>query len=448
MALSDLHAGPALLAGLIDDLRTPDVLWQVAAVAVALAIGALGGWWLRRSWRRAAGSEAVPEVVQLGVSGLSRMLTPLLVLMVLLGARAGLERVMHVNLIRVAISLTASLAVIRAMLFLLHRVFTRHGPLSATLAACERIFALLVWVGVGLSLTGLWDDMVHFLAAVVIPLGDGHALSLLDVLQGLLYIVVLLMLALWAGAALEDRLMKVDGLHTSLRVVLARTGKSLLILVAVLTALNRMHIDLTALSVFGGALGVGLGLGLQKIASNYVSGFAILLERSLKIGDMITVDKFTGRVTQINARYTVLHSLDGTETVVPNEMLISGAVQNFSLSTPLQRASTQLTVSYDTDVLALLPLLAEACRGIARVLDDPAPAAGLVRLGPNGFELDVGMWIADPHNGTGGVVSQANARIWKVLQDQGVSIPSSARDVRLVYPDQSVAPAPPLARPE
>jgi small-conductance mechanosensitive channel len=193
-------------------------------------------------------------------------------------------------------------------------------------------------------------------------------------------------------------------------------------------------IDLTVLSVFGGALGVGLGLGLQKIASNYVSGFVILLDRSLTIGDMITVDKYSGRVTQINTRYTVLQGLDGVESIVPNEMLVSGAVQNSSLSNKNLWLSTKVSVAYDTDVDFVLGLLEQAALTVARVDKDKAPSATLVSFGADGLDLQVGWWIADPENGRGGVTSDVNRAIWKALQEHKISVPFPQREMRIIGP--------------
>jgi len=245
-------------------------------------------------------------------------------------------------------------------------------------------------------------------------------------------VVVMLMLALWAGAALEERLMGVAGLHSSLRTVMARMSRTVLILVAVLASLSLVGIDLTVLSVFGGALGVGLGLGMQKIASNYVSGFVILLERSLTIGDMISVDKYTGKVTQINTRYTILQGLDGVETVLPNEMLISGPVQNQSLTNPTVQLATQLTVSYDNDLDAVLALLLEAPKGIERVLTEPSPGVALKRFAPDGYELELGFWIRDPENGRGGVLSDVNKNIYALVKSGQIKLAYPARDTRLM----------------
>jgi small-conductance mechanosensitive channel len=200
----------------------------------------------------------------------------------------------------------------------------------------------------------------------------------------------------------------------------------------VLLSLNLVGLDLTVLSVFGGALGVGLGLGMQRIASNYVSGFVILLERSLSIGDMISVDKYTGKVTNINTRYTVLQGLDGVETVLPNEMLISGPVQNQSLTNPKVRASTRLTLAYDTDLAVVIPLLEALAASTPRVLADPPPGVGLSRFGPDGLELDLGFWIGDPENGSGGVVSDINKKIYALVRSGEIKLGVPGMDTRLL----------------
>ena len=431
----------SLLTDLLHDLNDPAVLWQVAVIAACCIVGwglsrLLRRWWQERDERHTGH----PVARMVGAESFERVLTPLLVLTLLALARYSLGEVMNVSLLRIAMPLASSLAIIRFAFYLLRRVFARHGRIGGALVTFERVFALTVWVAVALYILGLWPDIFHFLDTTRIPLGKNEA-SLAAIFKAIVSVVVLLMLSLWAGAALEDRLMNVEGIHLSLRAAVARVGRAVLVVVSVLMSLTLVGIDLTVLSVFGGALGVGLGLGLQKIASNYVSGFVVLLERRLSMGDMIRVDKFDGRVAQIKTRYTVLAALDGSETVVPNEMLIASAVQNFSLPARRVRIATQLTVAYDTDIDKLLPRLAEACVGIERVLAEPAPGALVLRFGPDGFDLEVGMSIADPEAGSGGILSEANLRIWRVLQEQGVSLSSPTREIRIVQPEPSKLPA-------
>jgi len=419
-----------LIDDLLDDLSRPGMPWQLGAIAACILFGWLAARGVQVWWRRRRGEEGT--LLHTGVESFTRVVAPLLVVGALSLSQYLLANAhFHTNIVRVAMPLFWSLAVIRLAFYLLRRVFGRRGQLGEALVTFEKIFALVVWVAVALYITGMWPDIFDYLDKNYVPLGR-KKVSLADVLQAIVSVVVLLMLALWAGAALEERLMGVNALHSSLRVALARVSRALLIVGSVLLSLNLVGIDLTVLSVFGGALGVGLGLGMQRIASNYVSGFIILIERSLSIGDMITVSNFTGKVTQINTRYTVLQGLDGVETVLPNEMLISGPVLNQSLTTRRVRAGTKVTVAYGTDLERAMPLLAAQAVGIPRVLEEPAPGCSLSRFGPDGYELDVGFWIADPENGQGGVVSEINKRIYALVQAGEIKLGYPSVDTRLL----------------
>jgi small-conductance mechanosensitive channel len=426
------------LLNLIDDLsgdfNDPSLLWQLAAILVSVVVGfGLARVLKKRYGRR--GREVQGGVLGFGVESFSRVMAPLAVVGLLALARVVFARYhWHVNLIRVAMPIFGSLVVIRFTFYLLRRVFARNGrTISPSMLAFEKIFQLLVWLAFVLFITGLWSDVFDFLDSTRLPIVK-YKVTIADVLQATASVIVLLMLALWAGAALEEWLMKMQGMHTNLRVVVARTGRALLILAAVLMSLSLVGIDLTVLSVFGGALGVGLGLGLQKIASNYVSGFVILLDRSLTIGDMITVDKYSGKVTQINTRYTVLQGLDGMESIVPNEMLVSGAVQNSSLTSSMVNISTKVSVAYDSDVDFVIDLLAAAALTVERVLKDKPPSVQLTSFGADGLDLSVSFWINDPQNGRGGVTSDVNRAIWRALKENHISVPFPQREMRILGP--------------
>lgn len=421
-----------LIDDLTGDLQDPSLLWQLGAVLLSVLLGFGMARLLKRRFGRADGQHAV---IEWSVESFGRVLAPLAVVGWLWLARLLFVKYhQHVNLLKIALPIFGSLAVIRFTFYLLRRVFARHGQVSATMLAFEKVFQLLVWLAFVLYITGLWVDVFDYMDNTILPLGK-YKVSIADVLQATVSVVVLLILALWAGAALEEQLMKVQGMHTNLRVVVARTARALLILVAVLMSLTLVGIDLTVLSVFGGALGVGLGLGLQKIASNYVSGFVILLDRSLTIGDMITVDKYSGRVTQINTRYTVLQGLDGVESIVPNEMLVSGAVQNSSLSNSQLWLSTKVSVAYDTDVDQVLRLLEEAALSVERVLkEEKLPSAQLLSFGADGLDLQLGFWINDPQNGRGGVISDVNRAVWRALKEHNISVPFPQREMRILGP--------------
>ncbi|MFN7476464.1 MAG: mechanosensitive ion channel family protein [Burkholderiales bacterium] len=414
------------------DFSRPDVIWQIAVITLALAVAWwLSGWLEQRVRDRAEVATqtldnlAASHALNLGAAAFSRVLFPLVVLLIVWLGKAVLGWFYPVSLLRLAVTLAISFAIVRLVVYLLRKVFRT----SALLVAFERVVATLIWIGVVLHLTGLLPELVAALESIVLPIGK-HKVSAYDILVGALSVTVTLLIALWAGAALERRLMRSSGIDSSLRVVFARAGRALLIVLAVLIALPLVGIDLTLLSVFGGALGVGLGLGLQRIASNYVSGFIILLEKSLRIGDMVTADKYYGAVSQIKTRYTVLRALDGTEAIVPNELLVAQPVLNHSYSNRQVRLVTRVTVAYRHDPEQAMALLVQAASDNPRVLTDPAPAAILVEFGADGFLLELGFWIQDPEEGRLNVTSAINIAIWRLFVANGIEIPYPHRDIR------------------
>ncbi len=217
---------------------------------------------------------------------------------------------------------------------------------------------------VALYILGLLPELIDLLEQVKFTHGK-EKLNLWLILQGIGAVLVTMLVALWLGAAVEARLMSAQGLDANLRLVLSRLARALLILLAVLIGLPLVGIDLTTLSVFGGALGVGLGFGLQKIAANYVSGFIILLDRSIRIGNLIEVQAQRGVVTRITTRYTLLREQTGIEVIVPNEMLVGSVITNETLTDPRVRLAMQVQVAYGTDLERAMAILVAAARAPA-----------------------------------------------------------------------------------
>jgi len=245
--------------------------------------------------------------------------------------------------------------------------------------------------------------------------------------------VIVLVLALWLSAAIESHLIKGAAANNlSLRKIAASATRAFLLFVGLLLALSAAGIDLTALSVLGGAIGVGLGFGLQKIAANYISGFVILAERSLRIGDMVKVDNFEGRITDIRTRYTVIRSLGGREAIVPNEMLITSRVENASLADPGVQISSSVQVAYGTDVRALVAKLEAAMLKVPRVLTDPGPGVTLNAFEADGMNLGLSFWVRDPENGQGNVKSEVLLAVLDVLNAEGVEIPFPQRVMHMI----------------
>lgn len=393
------------------DLHDPGILWQVVVLALCLGTG----WVVARVSR--LDRIETSGVWKLGVGGLKRILFPLLALALVLVARPVLAHWHHVNLLRLAVPLLGSLALIRVLVYLLRHAFPPGGAVEVF----ERIIAIAVWSVLALYIVGALPDVIDFLEGESLVIGK-QRISLWLILQAVFWAFSTLLVALWAGGAIEARLILAETLHSSLRVVLARLAKALLMLIALLIVLPLVGIDLTVLSVFGGALGVGLGFGLQKIASNYVSGFIILLDRSMQLGDMITVDNFHGRLTQITTRYVVVHALDGREAMIPNETLITQTVVNHTHTDTKLRVATQVQIDYGTDIERAMRILTEVARRHPRVLADPPPLALLSRFADSGVDLELGFWIGDPENGSANVKSDLNVEIYRAFGAEGIGI--------------------------
>ena len=407
---------------MLAELESSDLLWQLLTLAACILLA----WWLSRVLvRKFSLSAERLQAFHIPIDSFHRVLAPLLAVVLIAIAVPLTGRWQHVGVLRAALPLLLAFLLIRVVFFMLRKAFAREGQIGSVLQLFEQSFAVIVWIGLALYLTGLWPELIQVLEGTTLPIGR-HRESLLVILQALISVGFTVMIALWASAVLEQRLMKFDALHSSLRVVMARAGRALFLLLAVLVSLSLVGIDLTVLSVFGGALGVGLGLGLQKLVSSYVSGVVILLERSLALGDIVSVDKFRGEVVQINARCTVLRSGDGSEAVIPNEMMVSSPVQNFSLSDKQVRLSSVLFVGYGTDVEQFAAEVRQSLRAMPRILSEPGPDVLIKRLAQEGIELEVAFWIIDPEKGSAGLVSEVNACLLSKIRSLGIKIPQAA----------------------
>lgn len=404
-----------LFDALLDQGRKPQVWLQGVILLGSMLVAWLAARGLRTRLHRGLDPARLGQVVSL-----ADVVFPACAWVCLLAARFVAERLHQpAALLRLGVVLAGSFVLVRLVVYVLRRVFAPSGPL----VAFERVIVVLVWSAVALYLMGWLGDVLAAADNIEFALGKTR-LSLLLVLQGVVTVGVTVIVALWAGAALEARLMGVQGMDASLRVVLARVGNALLLVVAILVSLSLVGIDLTVLSVFGGALGVGLGLGFQRIASSYVSGFIILLDRSLRIGDLISVDKYQGTVSQIRTRYTVVRALDGTDAIIPNDLLVSQPVLNHSFADTRVRVAMKVTVALDADIDRALGLMVEAARQAERVLADPAPTAFMVGLGTGGVELEVGFWINDPERGSGRIKSAIFQKIWADFRANAIYLPA------------------------
>ena len=350
------------------------------------------------------------------------LLFPLLALLFALLARWLLRNEIPIAVFKLVIPVLVSLAAIRLTGRVLHLAF----PISRAMRSFEHSVSWIAWVGVALWIAGLLPLILDELDAITWKMGATQV-SVRNIIEGAVTSVVVLMVALWVSAELESRLLKGATDNLSIRKMAANALRALLLFVGLIVALEAAGIDLTALGLLGGALGVGIGLGMQKLAANYVSGFVILAERSMRIGDLVKVDNFEGRITDISTRYTVIRALNGRESIVPNEMMITQRVENSSLADPRVLLSTAVQVDYGTDLDVLMPVLSQVVGTVARVLSDTPPAVHLSAFAADGLELTVNFWIADPENGQGNARSAVNLAILRTLNERGVNIPYPQR---------------------
>lgn len=420
-----------LLTDVWSDLRDPAILWQASVLAACV----LGAFVAARMMQWRAPDER-SETVKRGAAAFRRIAFPLLAMLFLLAGRALLERSHNTNLLSVGIALFGALAGIRFAVYVLRFGFAR----AAWMEKFERTIVALIWIAFALHLTGVLPGIIGWLSDIELRAGQNR-LSLWALLSAAFWLCVTVLIALWAGSALEARLMRAQALDSSLRAVFARIGKSVLLVAAVLVVLPLLGVDLTVLSVFGGALGVGLGLGLQKIASNYVSGFILLLDRSIRLNDVITADKQHGVVTRITTRYVVVRSLAGVEAIIPNDTLVTTTVLNHSYTDKKVAISIALQVAYDTRLEDAIPLLKELALRHPRVLRDPAPAAHVTKFADSGIDMELVLWIADPENGTQVVRSDISVAILAEFRARKIEIPYPQREVRLLATAPSAAPS-------
>jgi small-conductance mechanosensitive channel len=269
-------------------------------------------------------------------------------------------------------------------------------------------------------------------------------ISVWSVTKLLVTVSLFVVLAMWVSRWLERHVLKLDGLAPNMRIGIAKFTQAFLVGLSVLVGLNAAGLDLTTLNVLTGAIGIGLGFGLQSIAANFVSGFVLLMDRSIKPGDVISFTGMPGTTTEgfgwveeLRGRYVVVRDRDGVSTLVPNQNLITNPVINWSYSDPRVRLKLPIRVSYKDDPELAMRLLLEATIGHRRVIRDPAPVARLMGFGDHGIELELRFWIPDPQEGVNNVRSDVNRAIWKLFRQHGLTIPVAQREVRLemVSPD-------------
>ena len=419
-ATAEIHG---LLLDLWEDLHSVNILWQLGVLAFCIAIG----WFLNRRYnRRVVGHHPLDITQALGIGSLQRLMFPLSTLLMVFIGRGILRYWQKTPLLDVAATLLLAMALIRMAIYAMRHTF---AP-SEWLRASERGISWLAWIGVAIYLTGLWPPLREILSDTGFTTGKHH-ISLLLIMHGTLSVVVTLLVALWLGRVAETRLMNATSLQVNMRVMFAKLIQVLLLLAAFLIALPAVGIDLTVLSVFGGMLGVGIGFGLQKIAANYISGFIILLDRSVSIGDVVTIGEHSGTLTRMTARFVVVRGMGGLEAIIPNETIITSTVVNHSYTDRKVRVALPVQVAYATDLDLARKVMVDVAVATPRVLKDPEPGALITGFADSGINLELGVWIDDPDQGLAALRSQLYDGIWRAFRREGIEIPYPQREVRV-----------------
>lgn len=360
-----------------------------------------------------------------GKRDIDGVLFPLVLLCLNVVASAVLDDVISIAVLKVAVPVLVSLVVIRVGVKVLQVAFAQ----AHWVRPIERSISWLAWMAVVLWVTGLLPLILNALDQITWKVG-ATSMSVRSLIEGILTAGAVLIVTLWISSGIESRLLRsATGGELSLRKALSNAARALLMFIGLMMAFSLSGIDLTALSVLGGAVGVGIGFGLQKLASNYISGFVILAERSIRIGDYVFLDNFEGTITQINARYTVVRSFTGRESIVPNEQLITSRIENLTLADNNVHQNVMVSVSYDADVHLVSQLLLESALSQPRVLRDPMPSVALTNFGADGLEFTVAYWIGDIQNGRTNVRSGINMAILAALRANNIDIPYPQRVV-------------------
>jgi small-conductance mechanosensitive channel len=409
-------------AEILGDISTPVAFWQLFIVALCLGVS-----WAVNGALKVYFNQYSRENTKLVFGSVNRILFPITAYLLVNLAKAFLVNWMHVGILLLASKLLLAMAVIRLIVYGLRYIFSPSGWLKTL----EHFIAWSIWIILALHLSGFLAQFLDVLKDIKFSVGKSPV-NLLMVLQGIATIILTLFIAMWLSRLIEKRVLKQEHVSMNMRVVMVKLIRIIFIVLATLIGLSAVGLDITLLSVFGGALGVGLGFGLQKIASNYVSGFIILLDESMKIGDLLTIEGNYGVITDLRSRYTVLRKLDGTQVVIPNETLITSSVINHSYSDKNVRVQMPIQVSYQTDLQFVLSLLKDIVKAHPRALVEPGPSVQIASFADSGIDLLVSVWIGDPEQGTMQLQTDIYLEVWDAFKKHGISIPFPQREVRVL----------------
>jgi small-conductance mechanosensitive channel len=359
--------------------------------------------------------------------------TPALVALGLVVIARSLLHAAHfdVSVLDAAVNLIGAYVAVRVAMLL----FAASLGNKSWMHQWENRLTLFIWMAIAAEYLGWLDPIITTLDSIGVAAGKSR-ITVWSVLKLLFTLTLFVLVAAWVSRWLERRLKKLSTLAPSTRIGISKFANAFLIGLSILMGLNAAGVDLTALTVLTGAIGLGLGFGLQSIAANFVSGFVLLMDRSIKPGDVISLSGQSGTSTEnfgwvqeLRGRYVVVRDRDGVEMLVPNQQLISNAVINWSYTDPRIRLKLPIRVSYRDDPELALNILLTACEGQARVLREPAPVSRLMHFSDSGIELELRFWISDPQEGVNNVRSEVNRAIWRLFKLHKITIPVAQREI-------------------
>jgi small-conductance mechanosensitive channel len=415
-----------------DILSTRNVLMEIGCVALCL----LGGWLVgvplrNRHRRRRIKAPTALTWNYFATQGSVVILPVVMALFLVVLARSLMTAHWDVSVLDAAAHLIGAYIVVRLGVLL----FAASLGNKSWMLTWENRLTLLIWLAIGAEYLGWLDPIIAGLDSIGIATGKNRV-TVWSVLKLLFTLTLFVLVAAWISRWVERRLKRLSNLAPSTRIGIGKFANAFLIGLSILMGLNAAGVDLTALTVLTGAIGLGLGFGLQSIAANFVSGFVLLMDRSIKPGDVISLSGQSGTSTEnfgwvqeLRGRYVVVRDRDGVEMLVPNQQLISNAVINWSYTDPRIRLKLPIRVSYRDDPELALGILLAACEGQSRVLHEPAPVSRLMHFSDSGIELELRFWISDPQEGVNNVRSEVNRAIWRLFKQHGITIPVAQREI-------------------
>ncbi|HEX5650287.1 MAG TPA: mechanosensitive ion channel domain-containing protein [Steroidobacteraceae bacterium] len=430
-----------VISDALTTLQVPENALQAVLIVAAVALG----WWAAKYVRARITVSPDPDNIPDRLRELLYVGAPQSLILAVLATLDGLMHAfgLKANMLDAAVQLVGVLLLIRVTVYVVR----------VSLGARTRLkgwgvpITAVIWVFVALHLLGWGDEVIAALDSIGLNAGKTR-ISVWSVLKLLVTVSFFVIAAMWASRWLERRVLKLDALAPTMRIGIAKFLQAFLVGLSVLVGLNAAGLDLTTLNVLTGAIGIGLGFGLQSIAANFVSGFVLLMDRSIKPGDVISFTGMPGTTTEgfgwveeLRGRYVVVRDRDGVEMLVPNQNLITNPVINWSYTDPRVRLKLPVRVSYKDDPELAMKLLLDATENHPRIIREPAPVARLMGFGDHGIELELRFWIPDPQEGVNNVRSDVNRMIWKLFREHGLTIPVAQREIR-VEMGTSQVPAP------